>query len=81
MGIKAVMADIFYYPGAILQRHGTGVNVIYLDGSVEFREDKALWDQTYGDVNNPYQVPSNQDFTGDPATTKMGKIWASFDQR
>ena len=43
-GVKAVMADNFNVPECVLERHVTGVNVAFLDGSVRFVEDPDLWD-------------------------------------
>jgi prepilin-type N-terminal cleavage/methylation domain-containing protein/prepilin-type processing-associated H-X9-DG protein len=84
-GIRAFMADNmhFHYTDptkaerdVISQRHESGVNVGYLDGSVDFRSDEKLFKENYAS-------PAQQSFSGSLDAlnnTKMGAIWASFDQ-
>ena len=43
LGMRALIADNLAVPDCILERHGTGVNVGYIDGSAMWVEDERLW--------------------------------------
>ena len=84
--INAFIADNFqyHYPDlndapydVIRQRHVTGVNVAYLDGSVEFREDPILFT---GNYDGAYQS-LGMESSGDITATKMWAMWESFDRK
>ena len=64
LGIRALIADNLPVPECILERHGTGVNVGYIDGSARWVEDQRLW-------NNAL----NWDFLiNDPRSLELWKI-------
>ena len=87
-GVNAFLADNFHYYysneedwewDVIRQRHRTGVNVAYLDGHVEWREDPVLFTDNY---EVPGYIPLQVE-AGSPGRlqdTRMWQMWASFDQ-
>lgn len=85
--VNAFLADNFHFHytdpddaeyDLIRQRHVTGVNVAYLDGSVEYREDPILFSGNYD--GSASWTPLSAD-GGVMKNTKMWKMWASFDQK
>jgi prepilin-type N-terminal cleavage/methylation domain-containing protein/prepilin-type processing-associated H-X9-DG protein len=42
-GVRAILADNFSVPTCVLERHETGVNAVYLDGSAQWVEHEDLW--------------------------------------
>lgn len=84
LGIKAFLADNFHFHytdekdweyDVIRQRHGTGVNVAYLDGTVTWREDPILFT---GNYDRPTTRTLSQE--GGMTDGKIWKIWSSFDK-
>jgi prepilin-type N-terminal cleavage/methylation domain-containing protein/prepilin-type processing-associated H-X9-DG protein len=82
-GVTAIIADNFHFHYAdeakadkdvIYQRHVSGVNVYYIDGHVEFRQDDILFT---GNFTGPAAVSTG----GAPTGTKMWAMWSSFDKR
>ena len=66
-GVRAFLADNLSHPTMVLGRHGDGVNVACLDGTVRYHNDELLW--------------NNQMTTGyivkEPI---MDQIWALMDK-
>ena len=54
-GVRAILADNISTPEMVIERHGNGVNVAYMDGSVEWRNDQILWEN---DMTGNY-IPRN----------------------
>jgi len=52
-GCRALMADNLHFAGAVLQRHVSGVNVAYIDGHVEWRDDEILTENMYSNFYVP----------------------------
>lgn len=86
-GINAFLADNFHFhyvdeedwdQDVIKQRHGSGVNVAYLDGSVQWRQDPIIFTDNYP---APTYRPLGNESGGDLKRTKMWKMWTSFDQK
>ena len=88
-GINAFLADNFHYHmpneedwdwDVIRQRHRTGINVAYLDGHTEWRDDPILFTDNY-EVHSGYRPLQNE--AGNPGRldhTKMWQMWESFDK-
>lgn len=86
-GVNAFLADNFHYHypddvdaefDCFGQRHVTGVNVAYIDGSVEFRNDSILFTDNYD--RSTYR-PLSSDGGGDITKSKMWAMWSSFDKK
>jgi prepilin-type N-terminal cleavage/methylation domain-containing protein len=86
-GITAFMADNHQYHytddaaaefDVIRQRHVTGVNVAYIDGGVQYREDDIMFTDNY---DRPRYRPLNEEHANDVKQTKAWAIWKSFDRR
>jgi prepilin-type processing-associated H-X9-DG protein len=87
-GINAFMADNFHYHypdkedweyDVIRQRHGTGVNVAYLDGHLEYRTDEIMFTENY--PKTKYRPLSEESGSGNITQTRMWRMWMSFDDR
>jgi prepilin-type N-terminal cleavage/methylation domain-containing protein/prepilin-type processing-associated H-X9-DG protein len=72
-GVRAFMADNLHYPAVVLRRHVTGVNVAYLDGHVDYRDDEILIDN---------DITSGHISIGGRKIEQMTlyKIWQAFDE-
>lgn len=66
-GRRAILADNLNSLQMIEERHEVGVNVAYIDGSVEFRQGDELMDQFPG--------------TGLVTENDLDRIWATLDYR
>lgn len=66
-GVRALMADNFNVPVTVLERHGDGVNVFFLDGTVQYVQHPLLWDNelTWNYVAN---------------TPTVNRIWKALDE-
>ena len=87
-GINAFLADNFHYHypdeedwefDVIRQRHGTGVNVAYLDGHIEYRTDRIMFTENYPKCK--YRWVGEESGAGDITQTRMWRMWLSFDDR
>ncbi len=72
-GVQAIMACRISTVADVLNRHVEGAPVAYLDGSVEFRKDEILWDDSINKLDGNFQVPANQ--------KGMMEVWHSLDER
>lgn len=86
-GVNAFIADNFHYHypdeedaefDIFGQRHVKGVNVAYIDGSVEFRSDSILFTDNYD--RSKYR-PLSSDGGRDITKSKMWAMWSSFDKK
>lgn len=68
-GVRAIMADNLSVPSQVLGRHGQGVNVACLDGTVEYRDDEILWNN---ELDGEYHNRCNQ--------ALMMKLWRELDK-
>jgi len=75
-GFSALAADNFHSPDVVLQRHVSGVNVAYLDGSVAFREPHILIDNAYV-TGGYYGLGSGQRLED----TEYCRMWQALEQQ
>ena len=67
-GVRAIMCDNANVPITVLERHVDGVNVAFIDGSVEWVSKQILWDNEL-----------SWDYI--PLTPIVKRIWESLDGR
>jgi len=65
-GVRAILADNLSTPQMVIERHGNGVNVAYMDGAVEWRTDRILWENDM----TPNYVPHHPTMT---------EVWETLD--
>jgi prepilin-type N-terminal cleavage/methylation domain-containing protein/prepilin-type processing-associated H-X9-DG protein len=71
MAAKAILACRISTATDVAKRHQTGAPVGYIDGSVEYRTDRVLWDNN---LTGEFQIPEQQQFF-------MREVWGSLDKR
>lgn len=72
-GIYALMADNCHYPDVVLERHVSGVNVAFFDGSVSYCDPPIVIDNAY--ITGGYYPLGNNALE----KTEYYRIWQAFD--
>jgi prepilin-type N-terminal cleavage/methylation domain-containing protein/prepilin-type processing-associated H-X9-DG protein len=58
---QAIMADWINRPSIVENRHGDGVNVVYLDGSANYQSVRRFADALYAIAESPYDAMWNDE--------------------